>query len=120
MQPQCNGLLQKPSLDLADAFVRMTRMNQDVVRDRINDDAFIEFFFMVSLQLAPPADGGRLKLALQKENAVFFVRTAQKSQKSAILELLFWQLLCVVLLLKTIGPSSLPVVLAHADEILAS
>lgn len=39
---------QKPGMDLADTYITFVRQNQDVLRDRINDELYIEKVFDVS------------------------------------------------------------------------
>lgn len=43
-----SSVLQKPGMDLADTYIGFVRQNQDVLRDRINDELYIEKVFDVS------------------------------------------------------------------------
>lgn len=43
-----SSLLQKPGMDLADTYITFVRQNQDILRDRINDELYIEKVFDVS------------------------------------------------------------------------
>lgn len=49
--PSClivSSLLQKPGMDLADTYITFVRQNQDILRDRISDELYIEKVFDVS------------------------------------------------------------------------
>ncbi len=39
---------QKPGMDLADTYITFVRQNQDILRDRVNDEMYIEKTFDVS------------------------------------------------------------------------
>lgn len=41
-------LLQKPGMDLADTYIMFVRQNQDILRDKINEEMYIEKLFDVS------------------------------------------------------------------------
>lgn len=43
-----SSVLQKPGMDLADTYITFVRQNQDILRDRINDELYIEKVFNVS------------------------------------------------------------------------
>lgn len=39
---------QKPGMDLADTYITFVRQNQDILRDRVNDEMYTEKIFDVS------------------------------------------------------------------------
>ena len=43
-----SSVLQKPGMDLADTYITFARQNQDILRDRVNDELYIENMFDVS------------------------------------------------------------------------
>lgn len=43
-----SSFLQKPGMDLADTYITFIRQNQDILRDRINDELHVEEVFEVS------------------------------------------------------------------------
>lgn len=45
-----SSLLQKPGMDLADTYITFVRQNQDILRDRVNDELYIEKVFDVSAE----------------------------------------------------------------------
>lgn len=44
-----SSVLQKPGMDLADTYITFVRQNQDILRDRVNDELYIEKVFDVSV-----------------------------------------------------------------------
>lgn len=49
---------QKPGMDVADAYVTFVRHSQDVLRDKVNEEMYIERLFDVSKCLLLLADQG--------------------------------------------------------------
>lgn len=50
--------LQKPGMDVADAYVTFVRHSQDVLRDKVNEEMYIERLFDVSRCLLLLGDQG--------------------------------------------------------------
>lgn len=48
LQTRLSCVLQKPGMDLADTYITFVRQNQDILRDRISDELYIEKLFEVS------------------------------------------------------------------------
>ncbi|XP_034057855.1 calcium-dependent secretion activator 2-like isoform X2 [Gymnodraco acuticeps] len=45
LQVCVSSLLQKPGMDLADTYITFIRQNQDILRDRVNDELYTEKVF---------------------------------------------------------------------------
>ena len=45
--------LQKPGMDVADGYVTCVRHSQDILRDKVNEEVYIERLFDVS-KMPPP------------------------------------------------------------------
>lgn len=46
--------LQKPGMDVADGYVTFMRHSQDILRDKVNEEVYIERLFDVSKMPSPP------------------------------------------------------------------
>lgn len=51
--------LQKPGMDVADGYVTFVRHSQDMLRDKVNEEVYIERLFDVSKMPSPPYKKGR-------------------------------------------------------------
>lgn len=50
--------LQKPGMDVADGYVTFVRHSQDMLRDKVNEEVYIERLFDVSKMPSPPHKKG--------------------------------------------------------------
>lgn len=50
---------QKPGMDVADGYVTFVRHSQDMLRDKVNEEVYIERLFDVSKMPSPPLPQGR-------------------------------------------------------------
>ena len=50
--------LQKPGMDVADGYVTFMRHSQDMLRDKVNEEVYIERLFDVSKMPSPPLTKG--------------------------------------------------------------
>lgn len=46
--PHAFLIQQKPGMDLADTYIMFVRQNQDILRDKVNEEMYIEKLFDVS------------------------------------------------------------------------
>lgn len=49
---------QKPGMDVADGYVTFVRHSQDMLRDKVNEEVYIERLFDVSKMPSPPHSTG--------------------------------------------------------------
>lgn len=54
----CSVSLQKPGMDVADGYVTFVRHSQDMLRDKVNEEVYIERLFDVSKMPSPPHKKG--------------------------------------------------------------
>lgn len=52
------SVLQKPGMDVADGYVTFVRHSQDMLRDKVNEEVYIERLFDVSKMPSPPHKKG--------------------------------------------------------------
>lgn len=52
------AVLQKPGMDVADGYVTFVRHSQDILRDKVNEEVYIERLFDVSKMPSPPHHKG--------------------------------------------------------------
>lgn len=50
---------QKPGMDVADGYVTFMRHSQDMLREKVNEEVYIERLFDVSKMPSPPLSIGR-------------------------------------------------------------
>ena len=58
MNAVCPSLPQKPGMDVADGYVTFVRHSQDILRDKVNEEVYIERLFDVSKMPSPPHHKG--------------------------------------------------------------
>lgn len=46
--PFCGHYLQKPGMDVADSYVTFVRHSQDMLREKVNEEVYVERIFDVS------------------------------------------------------------------------
>lgn len=56
--PRSVSALQKPGMDVADGYVTFVRHSQDMLRDKVNEEVYIERLFDVSKMPSPPHKKG--------------------------------------------------------------
>ncbi|KAH0630282.1 hypothetical protein JD844_013144 [Phrynosoma platyrhinos] len=65
-----HSFIQKPGMDVADAYVTFVRHSQDILRDKVNEEMYIERLFDVSkclLHLGNPRKGETGKCAKMRQ-----------------------------------------------------
>lgn len=58
---------QKPGMDVADGYVTFVRHSQDMLRDKVNEEVYIERLFDVSKMPSPPNKKGGAFLNVAKQ-----------------------------------------------------